>query len=202
LDLLNSADVVTDAQRKVFVAADALKAQLDLGVNTNIPLQDLSSSNAKVFQDLFLSGLQADLPFDRTAEQNVYRKALITLNQKQRDYEQAIDTVALEVRSAYRDWREAAQRYKVQSGQLRLAQKRLKDTFLLMQYGRANSRRVLDAQKDLFDAQNAATKAVVAYTSATLNLYSDTEVLQVRPDGMWEKRGMTDEGQWTMGDGR
>jgi hypothetical protein len=71
-----------------------------------------------------------------------------------------------------------------------------------MQYGRANSRRVLDAQKDLFDAQNAATKAVVAYTSATLNLYSDTEVLQVRPDGMWEKRGMTDEGQWTMGDGR
>jgi len=202
LDLLNSADVVTDAQRKVFVAADALKAQLDLGVNTNIPLQDLSSSNAKVFQDLFLSGLQADLPFDRTAEQNVYRKALITLNQKQRDYEQAIDTVALEVRSAYRDWREAARRYKVQSGQLRLAQKRLKDTFLLMQYGRANSRRVLDAQKDLFDAQNAATKAVVAYTSATLNLYSDTEVLQVRPDGMWEKRGMTDEGQWTMGDGR
>lgn len=195
LDLLNSADVVTDAQRKVFVAADALKAQLDLGVNTNIPLQDLSSSNAKVLQDFVLSGVQLDLPFDRDAEQNIYRKALITLNQKQREYEQAGDMVALEVRSAYRDWREAARRYKVQSGQLRLAQKRLKDTFLLMQYGRANSRRVLDAQKDLFDAQNAATKAVVAYTSATLNLYRDTEVLGVRPDGMWEKRGMTDEGQ-------
>lgn len=207
LDLLNSADAVTDAQRKVFVAADGLKAQLDLGVNTNIPLQDLSSSNAKVFQDLFLSGLQADLPFDRTAEQNIYRKALITLNQKQREYEQTSDTVALEVRASYRDWIETTRRYKVQSEQLRLAQKRLNNTFSLMQYGRASSRRVLDAEKDLFNAQNAATEALIAYTVATLNFYCNTEVLGVRPDGMWEKRVTTDDGPrqsirgWTMNGG-
>jgi outer membrane protein TolC len=201
LDLLNSDDAITDAQRKVFVAADALKAQLDLGVNSNIPLQDLGSSDAKVLQDFLLSGLQADLPFDKDAEQNVYRKALITLNQRQRDYEQASDTVALEVRSAYRDWREAARRYKLQSEQLRLAQKRLKDIFLLMQYGRANSRRVLDAQKDLFNAQNAATEALIAYTVATLNFYCNTEVLGVRPDGMWEKRVTTDDMRWTMNGG-
>ncbi len=201
LDLLNSSDAIHDAQRKVYVAADGLKAQLDLGVNANIPLQDLSSSNAKVFQDLFLSGLQADLPFDRVAEQDIYRRALITLNQKQREYEQASDTVALEVRSAFRDWREAARRYKLQSEQLRLAQKRLRNTFSLMQYGRASSRRVLDAQGDLFDAQNTATEALVAYTVATLNFYCNTEVLSVRPDGMWEKRGTTDEGRWTMNGG-
>jgi outer membrane protein TolC len=201
LDLVNSADAVTDAQRKVFVAADGLKAQLDLGVNSNIPLQDLSSPDAKVLQDLFLSGLQADLPFDRVAEQNIYRKALISLNQKQREYEQASDTVALEVRTAYRDWIETARRYKVQSEQLRLAQKRLNNTFSLMQYGRASSRRVLDAEKDLFNAQNAATEALIAYTVATLNFYCNTEVLGVRPDGMWEKRGMTDDGRWTMNGG-
>ncbi len=190
LDLINSSDAILDAQRKVYVAADGLKAQLDLGVNTNIPLQDFSTSNAKIFQDLFLSGLQADLPFDRTAEQDIYRRALITLNQKHREYELAADTAALEVRQAYRELKEAAQRYKVQSEQLRLAQKRLKDTFLLMQYSRASSRRVLDAQGDLFDAQNTATEALVAYTIATLNFYRDTEVLRVRQDGMWEKQGM------------
>jgi len=190
LDLINSSDAILDAQRKVYVAADGLKAQLDLGVNTNIPLQDLSTSNAKIFQDLFLSGLQADLPFDRTAEQDIYRRALITLNQRQREYELAADTAALEVRQAYRELKEAAQRYKVQSEQLRLAQKRLKDTFLLMQYSRTSSRRVLDAQGDLFDAQNTATEALVAYTVATLNFYRDTEVLGVRPDGMWERQGM------------
>lgn len=186
LDLTNSADAVFDSQRKVFVAADSLRAQLDLGLNTNIPLQDLSSSNAKVFQDLFLSGLQVDLPFDRVAEQNIYRKALITLNQKQREHELAADTVKLEVRQAYRDLKESARRYKVQSEALRLAQKRFNDTFLLMQYSRASSRRVLDSQKDLFDAQNTATEAMVAYAVATLNLYRDTETIQVRPDGMWE----------------
>jgi outer membrane protein TolC len=187
LDLLNTADAVTDAQRKVFVAADALKAQLNLGVNTNIPLQDLSSSNAKVLQDFVLSGVQLDLPFDRVAEQNIYRKALITSNQKQREYELAADTAALEVRQAYRELKEAVERYKVQSEQLKLAQKRFKDTFLLMQYGRANSRRVLAAQRDLLDARNQATQALVNYTVATLNFYRDTEVLGVRPDGMWEK---------------
>jgi len=70
------------------------------------------------------------------------------------------------------------------------------------QYGRVSSHRVLDAQKDMFDAQNAATEALVNYMVATLNLYRDTEVLQVRPDGMWEKRGMMGEGRWSMGDGR
>jgi outer membrane protein TolC len=190
LDLLNSSDAILDAQRKVFVAADGLKAQLDLGANANIPLQDLSSSEAKTLDDFYLYGARVDLPLDRVTEQNIYRKALITLNQKHREYELAADTAALEVRQAYRELKEAAQRYKVQSEQLRLAQKRLKDTFLLMQYSRASSRRVLDAQGDLFDAQNTATEALVAYTIATLNFYRDTEVLGVRPDGMWEKQGM------------
>lgn len=187
LDLLNSMDSIIDAQRKVYVAADSLKAQLDLGVNTNIPLQDLSSSDAKVLQDLFLSNLRLDLPFDRVAEQNIYRKALITLNQKQREYELAADMVKLEVRQAYRDLKEAAQRYQVHSESLRLAKKRFENTFLLMQYSRASSRRVLNAQNALFDAQNAATQALVNYTIATFNFYCDTEILHVRPDGMWEK---------------
>ena len=55
-----------------------------------------------------------------------------------------------------------------------------------MQYARASSRRVLDAQNALFDAQNEAADALVDYAIATLNFYRDTGVLQVRPDGMWE----------------
>jgi hypothetical protein len=54
------------------------------------------------------------------------------------------------------------------------------------QYGRASSRRVLNAQNSLFNAQNAATEALVKYTVATLNFYRDTGVLQVQPDGMWQ----------------
>jgi len=66
-----------------------------------------------------------------------------------------------------------------------LARKRFEKSSLLLKYGRASSRRILNAQDDLYDAQNAATAALVNYTVATLNFYRDTGVLQVRPDGMW-----------------
>lgn len=93
---------------------------------------------------------------------------------------------------AYRDLTEAAERYRVQSEGVALAQKRLKNTNLLLQYGRASSRRVLNAQGALFDAQNAAAEALVNYAIATLNFYCATGVLQVRPDGMWQTTKIVD----------
>ena len=120
-------------------------------------------------------------------EQHVYHKALITLNQRQQEYDRAADIVRLQVRQAHRDLTEAAERHRVQLEGLKLAEKRFKKTYLLLQYSRASSRRVLSAQNDLFDAQNATTQALVDYTIATLKFYRDTEVLQVRPDGMWER---------------
>ena len=49
-----------------------------------------------------------------------------------------------------------------------------------------SSRRVLDAWQHLHDARNEMADALTDYAIATLNFYRDTEVLQVRPDGMWE----------------
>ena len=188
LDLANSADAVIDAQRKVFVAADSLRAELNLVGSANaISARRADRNTLTSLREEYGLGLELDLPLDRVPEQHVYRKALITLNQRQREYDQAADMVRLQVRQAYRDLTEAAERYKVQSDSLILAEKRFKNTFLLLQYNRANSRRVLSAQDDLFDAQNAATRTLVDYTIATLKFYRDTELLHVRPDGMWER---------------
>lgn len=193
LDLANSADAVADAKRKVLVAADSLDAELNLIAGASVPSQELSTSEAKALDDMFMADLELHLPLDRVAEQNVYRKALIVLSQQRRAYEEAADTVTLQVRRAYRDLLEAAQSYQIQSESLQLAQKRFDNTSLLMQYGRASSRRVLDAQKDFFRSRNAATEALVNYTVATLNFYRDTGVLQVRPDGMWTGERVSDE---------
>jgi outer membrane protein TolC len=188
LDLANSADSIIDAERKVYVATDGLKADANLvGYSNFVSSKKGDRRSLGSLQKEYGLDIELNLPLDRVAEQNTYRKALITLNQRQREYEQASDTVKLEVRQAYRDLKEAAQRYRVQIEGLKLADKRLKNTFLLLQYGRASSRRFLNAQNDLFDAQNAATQAMVNYIVASLNFYRDTEVLQVRPDGMWEK---------------
>ncbi|NOR67854.1 MAG: hypothetical protein GQ528_10920 [Woeseiaceae bacterium] len=187
LDLANSVDAVIDAQRKVFVAADSLRAGANIvGALGTTSARRADRQSLDSLSEDFGVGLELDLPLDRVPEQNVYRKALITLNLRQREYEQAADTVKLQVRQAYRDLTEAAERYKVLSESLELAKQRFNNTFLLLQYTRASSRRVLQAQSDLFDAQNDAGQALVDYKIAILSFYRDTGVLHVRPDGMWE----------------
>lgn len=215
LDLANSGDAIADAERKVLVAADGFRGELNLFVGVDAtslsdsselagvgaldddfttdrerlnPLRRLRDNNPlRNFLNESEIGIDVELPLDRVLEQNIYRKALIALSQRQRECEEMSDWVTLEVRQAYRDLMEAAERYRVQSEGVALAEKRLNNTFLLLKYGRASSRRVLNAQGALFDAQNAATEALVNYAIATLNFYRDTGVLQVRPDGMWEK---------------
>ena len=188
LDLANSADAVLDAERKVHVAADGLRADLNFVGTVNAPTAKKGDGRTlKSLRAEYGADLELNLPFDRVTEQNIYRKAMITLSRTQRDYEQAADTVKLEVRNGYRDLTEAFERYKVQLDSLELARKRLANTSLLMQYGRASSRRVLRAQRDLLDARDAATAALVDYTVAALDFYRDTGVLHVRADGMWEQ---------------
>jgi outer membrane protein TolC len=186
LDLTNSADAVIDAQRKVYVASDALGADLSIVGTTNVASQQQGNRLTMQAADDYNVDFELNLPFDRVAEQNVYRKALITLNQRQREYDLAADIIKMEIRQAYRDLKEATERYKLQSEGLGLAQERFRKTLLLMQYARVSSRRVLDAQNALFDAQNEATDALLDYAIAMLNFYRDTGALQVLPDGMWK----------------
>jgi outer membrane protein TolC len=189
LDLANAGDVIYDAERKVHVAADALRAGLNIGGTVDVASEPTTDvGRLGTVRGSGAAGVELDLPLDRVAEQTAYRQSLIRLTQRERNYEQALDTVALEVRQALRDLNEAAERYRVQQQSLELAQERYKNTELLLQYGRANTRDVLDSQEDFFDAENAATSALVDFNIAVLNFYSSTGVLQVLPDGMWQAK--------------
>jgi len=187
LDLVNGVDAIIDAQRKVFVATDGLRADANfVGTTSVTSARRAGRGTVDWMREEYGLGLELNLPLDRVPEQNIYRKALITLNQRQREYELAADTIALQVRQAHRDLTEAAERYKVLLEALELARQRFNNTFLLLQYSRTSSRRVLQAQNDLFEAQNDAAQAIVDYNIATLNFYRDTGSLQVLPDGMWK----------------
>ncbi|MHC4559984.1 MAG: TolC family protein [Planctomycetota bacterium] len=130
LDLTNSADAVIDAQRKVYVAADSLRADANMvGRVGAISARRADRQTLGWTREDYSLDLELNLPLDRVLEQNVYRKSLITLSQRQREYEQAADIVTLEVRQAHRDLTEAAQRYKVLSESLELAQRRFNNTF-------------------------------------------------------------------------
>jgi len=177
LDLINQADMVLDAQRGVYVAKDALRTGLDVVGSVDVDSHGRGAVTA---------GPVVDLPLDRVPEQVAYRNALTLLNRRQRDYDQVADTVRLEVRDAHRKLLEAAERFTVLTNGLELAQERVSKNYLLMDYGRVSSRRVLDALQHLNDARNEMADALTDYAIATLNFYRDTDVMQVRPDGMWE----------------
>jgi outer membrane protein TolC len=187
LDLANTFDAVNDAERKILVALDELKPDLRLVAAAELKTKSVSDpvtlGNAK---DTSVVGLQFDPYLDKVAQENAYRLALIVLDQNRRLYEEKLDTIILDVRKAYRNLAEAIQRYKVYAEQLALAKGRFEHTMLLLQYARANTRDVLDAQRDLYRAQNNATAALVNYTVEMLRFYRDVEILQVRPDGMWQ----------------
>ena len=192
MDLANAADRVNDAERKVEVAADAIRAELNLigSVTSETPKRTVFGAEPgelRRTRDRYELSLELDLPIDRLAEKNAYRRALIDLMQQQRNHQETTDTVILEIRKAYRQMQEARQRYEVEFRSYQLAEKRSKNTLLLLQYDRANTRDLLDARKDFLDARNAATEAIVDYAIASLAFFRDTGTMKIQPDGMWEK---------------
>ncbi|MCH8120014.1 MAG: TolC family protein [Planctomycetes bacterium] len=189
LDLANTRDAIEDAARKLELAAEGLGVQLDL-----IGSSDVSSANRTGFDRLqfqkgtYSLGLAADLPFDRKTERNDYRKKLITLEQRQRGYDDESDNVKLDVRQAYRDLTETAESYRIQKIGLELAERRVDEQKLLLEYGRGTMRLLLETEDDLVSAQNDVTSALVDHTIAKMSFFRDVGILQVKPDGMWEQR--------------
>ncbi len=189
LDLANSGDAVEDAERKVIVAADNLGVELNLVGNASVgstPETDLE--RLQFHRGTYALGLEADLPLDRKAERNTYREALITLQQRQRQYENDIDHVKLDVRDAYRKLKEEAESYRTQQKALQLARVRVGVSPILWEAGRMNARDYLESQDAFLKAQNDVTTALVSHAIAKLNFFRDIGILQVRPDGMWEEQ--------------
>jgi outer membrane protein TolC len=188
LDLANSADNVDDAIRKVMVAEDNLGAELNLVASTDVHSTGQTRVGRLPFHlGDYTLGLQADLPLDRLAERNAYRESLITLTQAQRQFDIDRDNIALDVRQAYRQLSETAERYKIQKNSLDLAEKRVESTTMLIEEGRVSTRDLLEAQDALLEAQNNLTAALVDHIVAKLSFYRDIGVLQVKPDGMWQE---------------
>lgn len=187
LDLATIQDQVDDARRKIKVSENALQAELNLVARADVDSTSPRQAGRLRFNDgSYTVGLEADLPFDRKSERNSYRESLITLMQRQRDYEDAIDNVKLDVRNNYRSLTESAQRYHIQKISLKLAEERVSSTSLLFQAGRAQARDLLDSQDSLLSAQNSRISTLVDYNIARLSFYRDIELLTVKPDGLWQ----------------
>ena len=189
LDLANGADRLIDSERKIKVAENNLLADVSLIGSANVGSRD--DNNAASYNLAggdYSVGLKIDLPLDRKAERNAYRRTLLNYQQNKRNYEELSDSVELSVIDANRRLIEAAKRFDIQQLSLELAKARVESTDMLVRAGRAASRDLLDAQDSLLSAQNARTSAMVDYTINKLQFLRDVGLLTVKPDGMWDKK--------------
>ncbi len=192
LDLRIAQGRVYDAQRRVVVAADALRAELTLlGRASAGESRSLSSAGSRdefdprVDEGIYDALLTVDLPLERTRERNAYRISLINLKRAVRDLQSSEDQVKLSVRNILRDLLEFRESLHIQAGAVELAKERVRSTNLLLQAGRGSIRNALDAKNDLVQSQNALTAALVSYRIAELQIQRDMGKLEVNEQGLW-----------------
>ncbi len=193
LDLRITQGKVYDAQRAVIAKADALGAELtflgtaEFGEGRSISSADLEDAKLRTDKGTYSALLSLDLPFERTAEQNAYRKSFISLERAVRDVQILEDDIKLDIRNTLGDLLESRESLQIQSMSVAVAQKRVNSINLFLEAGRAQIRDLLEAQEALLSAQNGLTAAIINYRMAELELQRDMGVLQIDEKGLWQE---------------
>lgn len=188
LDLYNEKDRVVDAERRVHVAANALKPGLDIIAGAQVA--SLGENNPAKFnfnRTEWNIGLDVDPPLDKKAEHNAYRSALIDLERARREGSLAEDTIKLEVRAAWRNLEQARRNYEVALESVKLSERRVDEQKLLSELGLSTAQDQVDAQDDLIQSQNSLTSALITHTLARLNFWRDVGILYIARDGLWKE---------------
>lgn len=190
LDYLNAKDKYRDAVRKVEVAANFLRPQLDVIASVairNEPNQGRGFPVPDIDRYNWSAGLNFDLPFDRQAERNAYRAALISERQSSRAVEQQTDEIRLEVRDSWRSLDAAKRNYEISKLGVGLAERRVEEQTLLAELGRAKAQDQVDAQNDFITSKNQVTQALVTHTIARLQFWASTGILYIKDNGQWKE---------------
>ncbi len=193
LDLRVAVGRIHDAQRTVAVAADRLRADLTLlgsgsaGERRALASAGLDDAILRPDEGSYSALLTIDLPFDRTAERNVYRASLVRFEQAVRNVQALEDQIKLEIRDGLSRLLEARESSLIQAEAVKVAQRRVASTTLFLEAGRAEIRDLLEAQDALVTAQNALTAALVSYRVSELALQRDLGLLVVDERGVWQE---------------
>ena len=107
-----------------------------------------------------------------------------------RDFQNEEDQLKQSIRNHLRNLLEKRSSVVIQRQAVKLAERRVDSTSLLLQAGRAEMRDVLEAQNALLSAQNSMISALVSYRLRELELQRDLGVLNVTAEGVWKETNL------------
>ncbi len=182
LDLQTARDQVEDARRAVANAQNGLLPDLNLSASGSVgnrvatPARQIDGRNTQ-----YSAGLNLDLPIDRVAERNGYRRSLIDLDRAGRSVEDLSQRVIADVRDSVRGIRSAEEALNIQRNSIQLAGRRMEFSNELLREGRpgVTARDVVEAQNSLLSAQDAYDRAQADLQIQVLQYLRDTGTLRV-----------------------
>ena len=190
LDYQNVRDQFEDAGRKIGIAANALRAQIDLVASAGFDSKQEPATRLAVpdFDRYhWNAGLTVNLPLERKAERNAYRATLITYETTRRAFELQADQIKLDVRNGWRALDQAKRNYEISEIGVKIAERRVEEQNLLAELGRAKAQDQVDAQNDLVSSKNQLTQALVAHTISRLVFWNNLGILFIKENGQWEE---------------
>ena len=170
LDYQNARDQLADSGRKVVLAADQFKPQLDLTASAGFasPQQTRGFGVPDPARYNWNAGMNLDLPLERMAER-------------------CWDQIELQVRDSWRTLEQARRAYQISEIGVKLAERRVEEQELLADLGRAKALDQVDAQNSLLSSKDQLTQALVAHTVARLQFWDNMGILYIKDNGQWQE---------------
>ncbi len=187
MDLLNQIDKFEDSKRKIDVAADQLRAEVNFFAGGT--LQSPRSAPDYVHFDAnkveYNAGFTVNLPVDRFLQRNVYRRTLVSFESELRLLSLTLDNYRDRIDRGLRSVEQTRLNYLSAAEALKVAQRRVENNVMLMEAGRATVRDVREAQDGLIQAQNDLASIYADYLGTRLDLLLNIGVIDTRPEKFW-----------------
>lgn len=192
LDLQNRLGVVTDAWRKVTVAANALRGDLNVttAMNLGTDPDHRRPFNFAAEASSYSVGVQLEAPLNRMAERNAYRASLITYQRAKRAYVELSDNIEFQVRRDLRQLNRLRVGFEIARQQLLSAARQYENARLTLLGPRdrrtandTTTLNLLQALSALLNARNALAASYINYEQQRVQLLLDLERLQLDHEG-------------------
>jgi outer membrane protein TolC len=187
LDLMNERGLLADDWRRIKLAADDLKSVLNLNARHSIRTDKNHPFDFDFDDSQTNLGLTFDLPLNRRAQRNNYRRALIDYQAGRRSLMQTEDTIKFDVRDDLRRLEQARVQYPISVTQAALAAEQVASIRLQLALGIAGVRGtdLLDALQSSRQALTAVANARIGYIVDRAQFVFDLELLQLDEQGFW-----------------
>ncbi len=193
LDLQNAQARVTDAWRKVIIAANLLQSDLTITGSYNLNAKPDAKNPFDFSNDAsrLAIGVQFDGPLNRQAERNSYRAAQINYQVARRAYMQLNDIIELQIRDNLRNLRLARVSFEINRQSLLTNARQLATERSLLnapvqarnQANRDATLSTLQALANLNAARNSLAGFYIAYEQQRISLLLNLEALQLDSRG-------------------